>query len=308
MRVSVAPSYHPPETVQANGIRLVYDSFGERSASPLLLIMGLGGQLISWDEAFCSQLAAEGYWVIRYDHRDAGQATRFDHAGLPDLLTLYPASLRGEPIEVPYTLDDMAADAAGLLNALEIPSAHVVGVSMGGMIGQLLAIQHPERVRSLTCALTSTSDPDLPQPTPEALAIFLAPPAKDREAYLDQSEASWRVLSGPHFPFDAGRFRKRAGLAYDRGYYPAGTARHLAAVIAAPGRRAALAGLDLSALVIHGDADPLIPPAGGEDIARSIPGAKLMMVAGMGHDLHPDLWTEFIAAIVTLARRADQAV
>jgi pimeloyl-ACP methyl ester carboxylesterase len=301
------PHYQPPVAVQANGIRLVYDAFGERTASPLLLIMGLGGQLISWDDEFCVRLAAMGFWVIRYDHRDAGQATRFDEAGVPDLLALSQTSLRGEPVQVPYTLEDMAADAAGLLDALEIPSAHVVGVSMGGMIAQVLAICHPERVRSLTCAMSSTGDPDLPLPTPEALAILLAPPAPNREAYLERSAESWRVLNGPNLPFDEDRHRHRAGTAYDRGYYPAGTGRHLAAVIAAPGRRAALACLDMPALVIHGDADPLIPLPGGEDIARSIPGAKLMVIPGMGHDLHPDLWPALIAAIAELARGADRA-
>jgi pimeloyl-ACP methyl ester carboxylesterase len=299
--------YHPPEVVQANGIKLVYDAFGERAASPILLIMGLGGQLISWDEEFCIKLAAEGFWVIRFDHRDAGLATRFDEAGAPDVLSLHQASLRGEPVEVPYTLNDMAMDAAGLLDTLEVPSAHVVGVSMGGMIGQILAIQHPQRVRSLTCAMSTTGDPDLPPPTPEALAIFLAPPAKDRAAYLEGSLDAGRVLNGPNFPFDEDRARQRSGQSYDRGYYPAGTARHLAAVIATPGRRAALACLSLPALVIHGEADPLLPLACGEDIARSLPGAKLMMIQGMGHDLHPDIWPALIEAITGLAHKADQA-
>ncbi len=303
----VTPPYKPPEAVQANGIRLVYDAFGECAASPILLIMGLGGQLISWDDAFCIQLAAQGFRVIRYDHRDAGLATRFDEAGVPDLLALYQASLRGEPDQVPYTLDDMAADAAGLLDALKIPSAHVVGVSMGGMIAQILAIRHPERVRSLTCAMSSTGDPDLPLPTPEALAIFLAPPVSDRAAYLERSVESWQVLSGPNFLLDVDHCRERAGLAYDRGYYPAGTARHLAAVIAAPSRRTALTRLDLPALVIHGDADPLIPLPGGEDITRSIPGAIRMVIPGMGHDLHPELWPALIDAIADLAHRADDA-
>jgi pimeloyl-ACP methyl ester carboxylesterase len=306
MHDMVTPPYQPPEAVQVNGIRLIYDVFGERTASPILLVMGLGGQLISWDDAFCIRLAAHGFRVIRYDHRDAGLATRFDAAGVPDLLSLHQASLRGEPVQVPYTLDDMAADAAGLLDILEIPSTHVVGVSMGGMIAQILAIRYPGRVRSLTCAMSSTGDPDLPLPTPEALGIFLAPPAPDRAAYLEQSVEASQVLSGPDFPLDVDRCRQRAGLAYDRGYYPAGTSRHLAAVIAAPSRRAALTRLDLPALVIHGDADPLIPLPAGEDIARSIPGAIRMVIPGMGHDLHPELWPVLIDAIAALAHGADR--
>jgi pimeloyl-ACP methyl ester carboxylesterase len=274
-----------PTRVRVNSIELVYDTFGEPSAPPLLLIMGLGEQMIAWDEDFCTQLATRGYRVIRFDNRDVGLSTRLDEAGVPDILALMQAQARGEPIEAPYTLRDMADDAAGLLDALVVVSAHVVGISMGGMIAQEMAIHHPKRVRTLTSIMSSTGNPALPPPKPEALPILVTPFPTDREGYLEHSIKTWRVLSGPGFPAAEDRIKERAGRFFDRGLSPTGTARQLAAILASGSRQEALQGVTVPTLVIHGDADPLVPVECGMDTANSIPGAELLIIKGMGHDL-----------------------
>lgn len=290
-----------PAKVSTNGIEIVYDTFGEQSASPMLLIMGLGEQMIVWDEEFCAHLAARGYWVIRFDNRDVGLSTRLEEAGVPDIPALIQAAVLGQAIHVPYTLPDMAKDTIGLLDALQIESAHVVGVSMGGMIAQEMAIRYPDRVRTLTSMMSTTGNPELPQPTSEAASILVMPIPTDREDYIEYSVRVWRILGGPGFPPDENRIKERAGRLFERGLSPAGTARQFAAILASGSRQKALQSVSVPTLVIHGDADPLVPVEGGIDTANSIPGAKLLIIEGMGHDLPVAVAGRVIEAIVSHA-------
>jgi len=284
--------------VRANGIEIAYDAFGDPADPAMLLVMGLGEQMIAWDEEFCKKLAFRGYWVIRFDNRDMGSSTRFDDAGVPNLLAL----MQGSAVEVPYTLDDMAEDAVGLLDALRIEAAHIVGVSMGGMIAQTIAIKHPTRVRTLTSIMSTTSDPQLPSPKPQAAQLLYTPAPTDLNAYIEYEVKVNRILRGPGFDVDEERLREFARRAYDRGLNPAGLARQLAAVLASGSRRAALKSVQVPTLVIHGDADPLIPLEGGVDTAESIPGAELVVVEGMGHGLPADAWPQILDAIASHAK------
>jgi pimeloyl-ACP methyl ester carboxylesterase len=274
----------------ANGITLEYETFGDPSSPPVLLIMGLGGQLLGWDPAFCRSMADAGFYVIRYDNRDIGRSTWFDDAGLPDLAEFMAGT--GTP---PYTMSDMAADAAGLLEFLGLPAAHIVGASMGGMIAQTFAIEYPERTRTLVSIMSTTGDRDVGQPHPEALAALFVPPPTSRADAIEQAIKSWRVIGSPGFPFDEEAVRQLTGAAYDRAFHPSGTARQLAAVMSQPNRTAALAKVRVATLVIHGEADPLVDPSGGRATAAAIPGARLKLVPGMGHDLPPELFGEFVA-------------
>jgi pimeloyl-ACP methyl ester carboxylesterase len=291
-----------PAVVEANGIEIVYETFGEASAAPpMLLIMGLGQPMIAWDEAFCAALAALGYWVIRFDNRDVGLSTKFDEAGVPNILALMQATAQGQAVQGPYTMRDMAEDAVGLLDALGIESAHVVGVSLGGMIAQEMAIRHPDRVRTLTSIMSTTGAPDLPSPTPEAMAILLNPAPTDRAGYIESSVETWRVLNGPVLPLDEDFVRARAGQTFDHGLSPEGTARQLAAVLTSGSRREALQSVQVPSLVVHGDADPLVPVEAGIDTADAIPGAELMIVEGMGHNIPAAVAPRIVEA---LARHA----
>jgi pimeloyl-ACP methyl ester carboxylesterase len=287
----------------ANGIDIEYEIFGAPDARPLLLIMGLGAQMIIWDDDFCEQLAARGHRVIRFDNRDIGLSTKLDAAGMPNLVAAVGRRLLGKPVGAPYTLSDMAADTAGLLDALGIETADIVGASMGGMIAQTMAIEHPSRVRTLTSIMSTTGEPDLPQPTPEATAALLTPVPTDRAGNVERAVRVARVIGSPGFPFDEAYVRRRAARAYDRGFYPAGTARQLLAIIASGSRKAALEAVRVPALVIHGSDDPLAPLAGGIDTAEAIPGAELLILEGMGHDLPQPLWPRIIDAICALAAR-----
>ena len=288
--------------VPANGIKLCYDTFGDRTAPPLLLIMGLAAQMIAWDEAFCEQLAARGYFVIRFDNRDIGLSTRFPEYGTPDLMALLGQALMRKPVTAPYTLRDMAADAAGLLDALGITRAHVVGASMGGAIAQEVAIHFPDRLLTLTSIMSSTGDPSLPQATPEAMAVLLAPPPKDRDSYFESYKRTWAVLRGPGFPLDEAKDLERAARAWDRGLNPPGVARQLAAILASGDRTAALASVRVPTLVIHGSADPLVRHQGGVATAKAIQGARLLTIDGMGHALPISMWPQLIDAIAAHAR------
>jgi pimeloyl-ACP methyl ester carboxylesterase len=288
--------------VRVNDIEIVYDTFGKLTTPAVLLIMGLGAQMISWDENFCLELAKRGYFVIRFDNRDVGLSTKFNEAGIPNMLELLQSQMQGESVQSPYMLSDMADDAAGLLDALGIEEAHVVGASMGGMIAQEMAIHHPQRVRTLTSIMSSTGDPELPHPKPEALTVLLATPPSDREACQQHAIKTWHVLAGPGFPVDDAFIAERAARSFDRGLNPAGTARQMAAILASGSRKEALLQVSAPTLVIHGDADPLVPVEGGIDTAESIPGAKLLIIEGMGHDLPPSLASRVIDAIVEHAK------
>ena len=267
----------------AHGITIEYETFGDPGSPPVLLIMGLGGQLTAWNPDFCTQLAGRGFFVIRYDNRDVGLSTWFDDAGEANIGGLLDGSYAA-----PYAMADLAADAAGLLDALGAASAHIVGVSMGGMIAQTFALDFPERTRTLVSIMSTTGDPTVGQPHPEALATLMVPVPTTREDAIEQGVKGWRVIGSPGYPFDEDRIRRAAADAYDRGFHPAGTARQLAAVIVQPERTAALAALDVPTLVIHGEADILVDASGGRATAAAIPGATLTLVPGMGHDLPPE--------------------
>jgi pimeloyl-ACP methyl ester carboxylesterase len=282
---------------RANGMEIEYESFGDPEDAPLLLVMGLGAQMILWHEEFCDALADRGFHVVRFDNRDVGLSTKLDHAGLPDLMGALAAAGQGQPVEAPYRLRDMADDAAGLLDALDLESAHVVGASMGGMIAQTLAIEHPGRVRTLTSIMSTTGDPSLPQAKPEAMAVLLTPAPTERAAAIEHGVRLWRTIGSPGFPFDENEVRALAARAFDRGPSPAGVARQLVAIVASGSRRDALAAVRAPTLVIHGAADPLIPVEAGRATAAAVPGAELVEIDGMGHDLPRLLWPTFIDAI-----------
>lgn len=292
-------------TVSANGLRIAYEEFGEPHATPLLLVMGLGAQMILWREDFCRTLAGRGYRVIRFDNRDIGESTWLDDLGIPDILAILGAVAARQPVSAPYLLRDMAADTAGLLTALDIDRAHVVGASMGGMIAQTLAIAHPERVRSLTSIMSSTGNPDLPPPRPDAMGVLLTPPPPDREGAIERGVMVFRTIGSPGFPFDEEEVRSLAARSYDRGFNPVGVTRQLAAILASGSRVEGLRRLRLPALVVHGVDDPLVPFAAGQDTASAIPGAELLAIEGMGHDMPRPLWPRLIDAICDLAARAD---
>ena len=293
-----------PAFVQANGISICYQCFGDAHAPPLVLIMGLAGQMIAWEDDFCAQLAERGFRVIRFDNRDVGQSTHFDAAGLPGMGAAFAAALAGRPFAAPYLLADMAADTFGLMDALGIASAHVVGASMGGAIAQIMAIEQPHRVRTLTSIMSTTGAPDLPPPTPQALSVlFDQPQSFDQAAYLRTYLQTWQVLRGPGFSADDARDLERAGQSFARGVDPAGIARQLAAVLASGSRREALRGVRVPTLVIHGRNDPLVPLACGIDTARAVPGAELLVIDGMGHALPIALWPRIIDAIARHASK-----
>lgn len=297
---------HQPETmVQANGIELCYEVFGDDAAEPLVLIMGLGAQMTMWDDEFCAQLAGRGFRVIRFDNRDIGKSTKF--AGSKRLTPMELVRLRflRIPVAAPYRLEDMARDVVGLLDALQVESAHIVGLSMGGMIAQELAISFPKRVRSLTSIMSTTGDPRLPQPTREAAAMLMAPPPISREDYIRRFAETWKVLRVGSFPQDEAKDRERAERNFARGLSPAGVGRQLRAVLASGSRKERLKAVRVPSLVIHGSVDPLVRPAAGRDTAASIPGAKLLMIDGMGHALPIPMWRTVIEAIAQHAKSAE---
>ncbi len=287
--------------VRSNGIELCYDTFGDPAAPAIVLIMGLAAQMIAWDEEFCAALAARGYRVVRFDNRDAGLSTRCDAAGTSDVTAALMAAAQGKRIAAPYLLRDMADDVIGLLDALGIPTAHVVGASMGGAIAQTLAIHHTERLRTLTSIMSTTSAPDLPPPTREALEVLFSPAPTDETAYVEHYARVWRVLRAGRFPLDEARDAQRARRIFARGLNPAGVARQMVAMIASGSRRQALTGVRVPTLVIHGDADPLVPLACGIDTAESVRGSKLLIVKGMGHAVSIPFWTQVIDAVAAHA-------
>jgi pimeloyl-ACP methyl ester carboxylesterase len=296
--------HQPPQLARANGIDLCYEIFGEPGAEPMLLIMGLGGQMIHWDDEFCRQLAARGFRVIRFDNRDIGQSTKLSGGKRLSPVELLKLRFFRIPVAAPYRLRDMAQDTVALMDALSINSAHVVGMSMGGMIAQEMAISFPNRLRSLTSIMSSTGNPKVPPPTREAAAVLMAPPPASKEEYLARYAQTWKTLRAGHFPEDEARDRENGERTYARGLNPAGVGRQLRAVLASGSRKERLHGVKVPTLVIHGTADPLVHPAGGKDTAASIPGARLLMVEGMGHALPIRMWPEIIDAIAAHAHGA----
>ena len=290
----------------ANGIELSYQEMGDADGEPLLLVMGLATQMIAWDETFCGMLAERGFRVVRFDNRDIGRSTKLEAAGVPGRLDM----MLGRRERAPYLLRDMAADTIALMDHLGIESAHLVGASMGGMIAQTIAIEHPERVRSLVSMLSNTGSRWTGMPSRRAMAVLMARPPHGREAAIERAVKTFKVIGSPGFPFEEERVRQVAGRSYDRGHSAAGVLRQLYAITASGDRTQALRRVTASTLVIHGNRDPLIRPAGGRATARAIPGARLKMIDGMGHDLPRQLWPEIadeIAANAARTRKAEPA-
>jgi len=295
--------------VDANGIQIEYETFGEPDSPALLLIIGLSLQLIDWDEKLCHQLAQQGHYVIRFDNRDTGLSSKIEEAGVPDVMKTIEAMMKGETINPPYTIEDMAADSVGLLDALGIEKAHICGMSMGGMIAQTIALNYPKRALSLTSIFSDTGDPEDPKPKPEVMGFFLTPPPEEREAYIEFAIKLSNTLSGPGFTYDPEWLRKHMGRAYDRSFYPQGVPRQLVAILTQKNRKPALGSLPIPTLVIHGSDDPLVSVECGKNTAAAIPGAKLMIIEGMGHEL-PDggAWPQIIDAIIDHTHKVDLSV
>lgn len=285
----------------ATGMEIAYETAGDRSDPPLLLVMGLGFQLLHWDEEFVAGLVRRGFFVIRYDNRDAGLSTHLHDAPPPDLM----AAIGGDLSSASYSLFDLADDAVGLLDALDVDSAHVVGLSMGGMIAQEIALRHPDRTRSLTSIMSTTGNAAVGAATQEALSMFLRPPATNRDQAAELALEAWRVWRSPAYERDEEFIRDRARRAYDRAYDPVGVARQMLAIAAGGDRTDRLAGLQVPTLVLHGDADTLVDISGGRATAQAVPNAELVVLEGMGHDLPPGVWDRVGDAIAALARRAD---
>jgi pimeloyl-ACP methyl ester carboxylesterase len=292
-----------PKT-KANNIELEYDTFGDPSSKPLLLVMGLGAQMLRWHEELCKMFVDKGFYVIRFDNRDIGLSTKFEEAGVPDIMKEYMARMQGKPISPPYTVEDMADDAVGLLDALNIEKAHICGASMGGMIVQIIALRHPDRVLSLTSIMSTTGNPNLPQARPEAMQTLLKPAPTERDAYIEESVKRWRILYGSGFPYPEEEFREQAATMYDRSFYPQGMSRQLFAILGAENRVPKLNSVKVPTLVIHGGDDPLVPVEGGKETAASIPGAELLIIEGMGHSLPRETWPQVVGAIVKNADKA----
>jgi pimeloyl-ACP methyl ester carboxylesterase len=282
-----------------NGITLCYETFGEPTDPTALLIMGLGTQMVAWQEDFCRELADCGFHVVRFDNRDIGRSTHLQGPP-PTIRQLLTRSKRAAH----YRLSDMADDAARLLVELDLAPTHVIGASMGGMIAQTLAAQRPERVLSLTSIMSNTGALSNGQPTLRMYPFFLRRPVAGRDAYVKHFERLFAAIGSRGLPRDPQEIRELAALSYERDHDPAGSGRQLAAIIASGDRTAELREIEAPTLVVHGTADPLVRPSGGRATARAISGAKLKIVQGMGHDLPRAAWTEIIAAIVDNAARA----
>ncbi len=290
-----------PQLSLPTGITIEYETFGNPVDPALLLISGFSAQLTSWHENLCKLFAAQNFHVVRFDNRDCGLSTKLDGV-VVNTTAVITAALMEEPIpEVPYTLTHMAADAMGVLDGLGIAKAHVMGASMGGMIAQTVAIEHPHRVLSLTSVMSQPGEPEVGQPTPEAMESFFTAPPTSREEYLDSS-ASWLVWHSKKYR-DAQRTRAQAAVDFDRSFYPEGGPRQLAAIYASGRRSEGLAKLTMPTLVLHGLDDTLIAPDGGERTAEIIPGAKLVMLEDMGHDLPEPLWPRYVSEFLELTAR-----
>lgn len=274
--------------IRANGIKICYETFGEAGNPTILFVMGLGAQMISWPMLYMTELAKAGFHVVRYDNRDVGLSEKFDAAGAPDFQALVKDMIAGKKHPLAYYLGDMAADGIGLLDALEIDKAHVVGASMGGMIVQQMAIDSPARLMSMTSIMSTTGDPSVPQATPEALEVLTMapPPADDREALIVHSMKNRKVIGGDGFE-DSDEARAQIVAVLDRQVYPIGSARQRAGIMASGSRTEALKSVATPTLVIHGDKDPLVPVEGGIHTAEIIPGARLEILEGMGHAQYP---------------------
>jgi pimeloyl-ACP methyl ester carboxylesterase len=286
----------------ANGVELEYETVGDARGRPLLLVQGLGAQLTSVEDGLCQELAGRGFLVIRYDNRDAGLSTWFDDARPVDLAAVWG----GDHASLAYTLEDMADDAVGVLDAAGVEAAHLAGISLGGMIAQLVATRYPSRVRSLASIMSTTGNRAVGQPTGEAAKVMVAPMPRDRAGFVEQAVANARAISaGTAYPFDAEAVRRGAARSYDRAHHPKGVGRQFAAILAAGDRTEALGGIRVPTVVVHGELDQVIGVSGGEATAAAIPGARLLRVPGLGHELPPGFWPALADAMVETADRAD---
>jgi pimeloyl-ACP methyl ester carboxylesterase len=279
--------------VNVNGVDIEYVTEGDPSDPALLLVMGLGAQLITWPEGFVDGLRERGFFVIRFDNRDSGLSTKFE--GLPDIMALFAGTDLSSTL---FRIEDMADDAAALLGALGIPHAHVVGVSMGGMITQALVINHPDLFLSASSIMSTTGDRAVGAPTGEAMTALLRPAATSREEAIQAGVEGSLVIGSPGYPTDEGTLRERAAAAYDRSYCPEGTVRQLGAILGSPDRTEGLHGVAIPFLVVHGEADPLVTLSGGQATAAAVSGSRLLTIPGMGHDLPQALWSTITDAIV----------
>jgi pimeloyl-ACP methyl ester carboxylesterase len=294
------------EQIGVGKLTLEYERFGPTDRETVVLIMGLGAQMTRWPVALCQLLVDRGFHVVRFDNRDIGLSTKLDWLGAPDIGALIAARSAGQGAVPPYRLDDMAADTVGLLDALGVDKAHIVGASMGGMIAQLLAADFPDRTRSLTSIMSTTANPAVPQGTPEALMALMAPPApaRDEAAIVARSLRIAKIIGSPGYPQEDAILRDMILADARRSFHPVGAARQMAAVVCAEDRRPKLAALAVPTVVLHGADDPLVPVEGGQDTAATIPGAELRIVPGMGHDLPPALLGTIADAIASAAGRA----
>lgn len=282
-------------------LELCYETFGSPDDPALLLVMGLGTQMIGWPDDFCRALAARGFQVIRYDNRDIGRSTLFRGKRPPTIKQL----LLRDKTAAAYSLADMADDGIGLLDALGIERAHVAGASMGGMIAQTMAARHPDRVLSLASIMSNTGHRWKGMPGLRVYPMFMRRPADNREGAIESTVSTFRLIGSPGFPFEEEELRRIAQLSYERGYNPAGTARQLAAILAAGDRTDELRRIAAPTVVVHGTRDRMVRPSGGRETAKAIPGARLVEIDGMGHDLPPGAWDRIIDAIVSNIERAD---
>ena len=287
--------------ISVNGLDIEVEEFGDPADPPVLLIMGLGAQMIVWPEELCRQLADAGHHVIRFDNRDVGLSSWFDGAGVPDMEAVFEDAVAGRPVESPYSLSDMADDAVGVLDALGIDSAHIVGASMGGMIAQQVAIRHPDRTRSL-CSIMSM--PRFIIGDPEVTAVLMAEDPGTREGRIEDGIKGSRLLTGGGFPFDEERSRAIAEATIDRAWHPEGTARQMAAILADGDRTEALRGVTAPTVVVHGTSDRLVLPQGAEETAAAVPGAELVWIDGMGHELPLGAHQQIVDAVCRLVARA----
>ena len=289
--------------INANNIEIEYETFGNASDKPLLLISGLGAQMIFWDEGFIHLLVERGFYVIRFDNRDVGLSSKIEEAGEPDIMQAYMAIQAGQPFEPPYTLEDMADDAIGLLDALDIKKAHICGLSMGGMIVQVITLRHPSRVLSLISIASSTGNPNLPGGDPEVREVMAAPAPPDREGYIKYYVKLGRLLYGSGFPYNEAKSRELAGRAYDRCFYPPGIGRQTLAIMVSGNRKSKLSSITVPTLIIHGSDDPVIRVEGGKDTHEAILGSELLIIEGMGHSLPLETWTQISNAIAENAAK-----
>lgn len=283
-------------------VELCYQTFGSPDDEPLLLVMGLGGPMTWWDEALCRMLATEGFYVVRFDNRDSGRSSRIEATvGRRALVQAFS----GLPVRAPYSLDDMAGDAFGLMDHLGIDAAHVAGVSMGGMIAQTMAIADPHRVRSLTSIMSTTGRRTVGWQHPALLPVLLTGGGTSKDAYVRQSMRVWNRIGSPGFPSTDDELRERAEATFEHGVSPSGTLRQMVAVLTQPDRTSRLKGMRVPTTVVHGLADTMVHVSGGRATARAVPGAELLLVDGMGHGLPESLFETFTTAI---RRTADRAV